>query len=188
MPRRVNVKASFLGGDVSDINIYHTTASAGYLLASNVTTSSLLSGVNVDAPDSASVFLARVVGGVCALATGSVIVRNNEPTLRFFDLIIRDQDGAHEDPANGTFEASTGKAAITVGATPPSSSLSVDYADINLLTLTATPTYPNVFHGWYTGSSNGSLLSTNATLSIGQNDYTGSNSYKRDTIIARMGS
>ena len=61
MPRRIRLQASFIGGDVSNVEIFHTTASSENKLAANVSTGSLLDpGVEVDAPDSATYFLSLI--------------------------------------------------------------------------------------------------------------------------------
>ena len=59
MPRRIKLQASFIGGDVSNVDIFHTTGSAQNRLAQNIHPDTLISpGVEVDAPDSATHFFA----------------------------------------------------------------------------------------------------------------------------------
>mgnify|MGYP003346619182 CR=1 FL=1 len=94
MSRRLLLQASFIGGDVTNVEIFHTTASAENKLAANVSTSSLLdTGVEVDAPDNATLFFARVLGGVCQLVTGSLTAQNNDVTKRFFTFKSADETG-----------------------------------------------------------------------------------------------
>ena len=189
MPRRIRLQASFIGGDVSNVDIFHTTGSAQNRLAQNIATGSLLDpGVEVDAPDSATHFFARVIGGVCALVTGSLDVANNDVTKRFFTFKSADQDGNTTNPnfacyavSDPLFEDGLGSFGFGNDA---SLNVAKNYEDGGQITITASPVYPYTFVGFYSGST---LLSATSPLTITVNDYTGSNTSARDVIIARAG-
>ena len=187
MPRRIRLQASFIGGDVSNVEIFHTTASAENKLAANVSTGSLLDpGVEVDAPDSATYFFARVLGGVCQLVTGSLTAQNNDVTKRFFTFKSADETGDTNNFDNATYTVNVNGSDLlgTFGGEDPTLSVAHNYEAGDQIFVSAIPTYPNDFIGYYSGSTQ---LQTGTTLTIGLNDFTGSNTTARDIIIARAG-
>ena len=187
MPRRIRLQASFIGGDVSNVEIFHTTASAENKLAANVSTGSLLDpGVEVDAPDSATYFFARVLGGVCQLVTGSLTAQTNDVTKRFFTFKSADETGDTNDFDNSIYTVNVNGSDFlgTFGGEDPSLAVSHNYEAGDQIFVSAVPTYPNSFIGYYSGSTQ---LQTGTTLTIGINDFTGSNTTARDIIIARAG-
>ena len=191
MSRRITLTGTFLGGDVSNVNIFHTTASAENLLLSNVATSSLKAGVNVDAPDSATHFIARVIGGVCQLATGSIDIVDNSTTLRHFTFLLVDQDGASESEHNGsiTVLSPVGQAGTLADGTSDTGEISVNYASGENLQVQFNAVYPDTFIGLYSsGSGTSTELSTDNPLTFALNDFTGSNDTRRDTYFVRIGS
>lgn len=188
MPRRVRLTAGFVGGDVSNVDIFHTTGSAQNRLAQNVATSSLLTGVEVDAPDSATHFFARVIGGVCALVTGSLDINNNDVTKRFFTFKSADQNGNTTNPNFASYVVGDPLFSEGLGSfgynNDPTLAVAKNYEEGGQITITASPVYPNTFIGFYSGST---LLSSTSPLVITVNDFTGSNTTARDVIIARAG-
>ena len=189
MPRRLRLRGAFIGADVSDVEIFHTTASAENKLAGNVSTSSLLLGVEVDAPDDATLFFARVQGGTCALVTGSITVQNNDVTKRFFTFRSADQSGdtSHFDNATYIVRVNTIEEPLaTFGGNegPASTVVAHNYEEGDTMTVEASPVYPNTFFGYFSGSTQ---IESETILTIGLNDFTGSNTTARDIIIGRAG-
>jgi|TARA_R100000081_G_scaffold73629_1_gene40172 hypothetical protein len=190
MSRRLLLQASFIGADVTNVEIFHTTASAENKLAANVSPSVLAdTGIEVDAPDNATLFFARVLGGVCQLVTGSLTVQNNDVTKRFFTFKSADQGGdtSHFDNATYVVSVNTQEEPLaTFGGNegPASSVVAHNYEEGDTVTVVATPVYPNTFFGYYSGSTQ---IESETTLTIGINDFTGSNSTARDIIIGRAG-
>ena len=189
MSRRLRLHSRFTGEDVTDVEIFHTTASAENKLADNVSPSSLLAGVEVDAPDDATLFFARVKGGVCALVTGSITVQNNDVTKRFFTFRSADQSGdtSHFDNATYIVRVNTLEDPLaTFGGNegPASTVVAHNYEEGDIVTVEASPVYPNTFFGYFSGSTQ---IESETILTIGLNDFTGSNTTARDIIIGRAG-
>jgi len=188
MPRRVVLTAGFVGGDVTNVDLFHTTGSTQNRLAQKVAVGSLLSGVEVDAPDSATHFFARVIGGVCALVTGSLDIDNNDVTKRFFTFKSADQDGNLANPDNASYVVGDPLFSEGLGSfgydSDATLAVAKNYEEYGQITITASPVYPNSFIGFYSGST---LLSSTSPLVITVNDYTGSNTTARDVIVARAG-
>ena len=189
MSRRLRLHSRFTGEDVTDVEIFHTTASAENKLADNVSPSSLLAGVEVDAPDDATLFFARVKGGVCALVTGSITVQNNDVTKRFFTFRSADQSGdtSHFDNATYIVRVNTLEDPLaTFGGNegPASTVVAHNYEEGDTMTVEASPVYPNTFFGYFSGSTQ---IESETILTIGLNDFTGSNTTARDIIIGRAG-
>lgn len=165
--KRVRIQATDLGEDIENLDIYHTAVTGSNLLSGSISKVLLLSGIDVDVPDSATLFIAQATpgSGPCHPASGSFTVTPYDPSVRFFEIGLAQPGGTVQQisPFSGP--------ATSVGF-----SQSVDYRVYTNLTVQANATYPWTFVGWYTGSaaSAGSLVSTSNPLTITQYQFTGS--------------
>ena len=177
MSRKFRLTGLELGGDLQNLDIYHTSITASNLLLSDVTASLLTSpGVVVEVDDNVSTFIARAKDGDCNNRSGSLNIGVFEPNTRYFEVI---SDG------EGYVSAILPEA---INQTTSSFSTSVNYLVDSLFVIEADNSYyPGFqFQGWYNAvSGSGTLLSTASQLSIGQNDFTAS--LPGDSIYAYFG-
>lgn len=173
MSKVVTISLSQVGGDISTVDIYHTSITGSNLLASNVSASILTStGVNLTVEDSVDTFFALVNdGGACDLTTGSFSSSFFRPYVRYFHVEAVGSSGATVEISYPTL----------LGPTTGSLDLEVDFRNYSYVTITAdeTPGYPVVstFDGWYTQASGGTLHSLDSTLTITLGTYTTSDSF-----------
>jgi hypothetical protein len=181
MPRKYTLTATSLGVDTDIVDIYHTSVTAGNLLTSSISASSLLTGVELIVNDNTSSFIVVNSSTACSGSSGSVDEGVYEPNTRFFELIVADTNAVAAGSGTGSISISS-----PTSAGPSSTSLTqtVDFDAASTFTTTATGNSNYDFTGWYTSSltSSGALISTNATLNITENAYT--HSLREDRFYA----
>ena len=175
MSRKYLIKGIELGTDLTNLALYHTEVTASNLLVASVTSSVLDSGgVIVEIPDDATTIISRCIDGDCSARTGSLQINPYLPNTRFFEVI---SDG------QGYISAILPD---VVSQTTSSFTSTVNYNVDSVFVIEASDIYPYNFEGWYNQvSGSGTLISSNAQLSIGQNDFTGS--LTDDKIYAYFG-
>lgn len=181
MPRKYTLTASSLGVDTDIVDIYHTSVTAGNLITSSISASSLLTGVDLIVDDSATTFIVVNASSPCSGSSGSVTSTVYSPSTRFFDLIVADTNESATSSGTGSVSIIS-----PVAAGPSSTTLSqtVDFDSYSTFTAAASPATDYEFTGWYTSSltSSGALISTNTTLNITENAYT--HSLREDNFYA----
>lgn len=160
MSRSITINATQLGTDLSLMDFYHTEVTGSNLLTSSITTAQLTEGITLTAPDDATLFIAQCNTGKCRGVTGSVEVPLYSQSTRYFTV---NSDGF------GTVSIT---APISAGPSTTTLSQNVNFNIYPLFTITAAPVYPYTFQGWYTAASGGTLISTNATLSVTLDTFT----------------
>ena len=177
MSRKFRLTGLELGGDLQNLDIYHTSITASNLLVSDITASLLAStGIVVEVDDNVTTFIARAKDGDCNNRSGSLNIGIFQPSTRYFEVI---SDG------EGYVSAILPDA---IGPVTSSFTATVNYLVDPLFVIEADNSfYPGFqFQGWYNAvSGSGTLLSTESQLSIGLNDYTASLS--GDSIYAYFG-
>lgn len=177
MSKRIFVKASILGRDVSSVDIYHTSASAVNLISSSVDRHTLLSGSYYEVDDEVTDIIAVCGdGGECQNESGSLEITQFSRTRRYFNVHSTDVDGT----VSITYPVAAGPTTGTLNQT-------VNYSVYSNFTIEAdaTPGYPRIsgFSGWYDSETGGNLISTNNPLTITVNAFTGS---RGDEFYARF--
>lgn len=165
MSRKVTLNATQLGSDLTLMDFYHTVVTGSNLLTSSITTAQLTEGITLTAPDDATLFIAQCVSGKCNNLTGSVEVPIYSQSTRYFTV---NSDGF------GTVSIT---APVSAGPSITTLSQSVNFNIYPLFTITAAPIYPYTFQGWYTAASGGTLISTNATLSVTLDTFTATDDF-----------
>lgn len=173
MPKLINVTLPQVGGDITTVNIYHTTITGSNLIAANISASLLSgSGINYTVDDNVNVILAQVEdGGSCNLTTGSISSSFWGHQIRYFDV-----------HAVGSSDATVAiTSPVSLGPSTGSLSASVDFRDFAtaVFTADAAPGYPVVssFDGWYTEETGGTLHGTNNPITVTLNTFTGSDQF-----------
>ena len=173
MSKLVNLFLAQVGGDISTVDIYHTSINSGSLLESNISASLLTApGVSYTVDDAVTTFIAVVNdGGLCDLTTGSFSSTFFRPYVRYFNVIAV---GDNECTVEISYPTALGPSTGTL-------ELEVDFRTYNYITIKANPiaTYPLIatFEGWYTQEIGGSLLSNSSELTITLDTYRTSDSF-----------
>lgn len=165
MSRKVTINATQLGFELTLMDIYHTSVTGSNLLTSSITPAQLTSGLTLVAPDDATLFIAKCTSGKCTDFTGSIEIPLYSQSTRYFTV---NSDG------NGTVAIT---APVSAGPTTGTLTQNVNFKIYPIFSITAVATYPYTFQGWYTASTGGSLVSTNATLAIELNTYTSTDDF-----------
>jgi hypothetical protein len=175
MSRQYRINGLQLGEDIENIALYHTEVTGSNLIYASVTGSLFeTSGVVVEVDDNVTKIIARCLDGGCQGRTGSLDITPYQPGTRYFTVI---SDG------QGYVSATLPE---VIANTSSSLYTGVNYNVDSLFVIQATDFYPYNFEGWYNDvSGSGTLLSTDNTLSIGENDYTAS--LTDDKIYAYFG-
>lgn len=177
MSKVVKLYLAQVGGDITTVDLYHTSIDPGNLIASSVSASLLEEpGISYTVEDSVDTFVAVVNdGGLCDLTSGSFSSTFFRPYVRYLDITaVGDNDCTVEflypfalGPSTGTLESE------------------IDFRTYSYVTIkaTANATYPETatFDGWYTQETGGSLVSTSAQLTITLDTYT-----QTDKFFARF--
>jgi len=172
MGKLVRLTATELGGDIEEVTIYHTSIAYSNLISESVPAATLTgSGALFEVDDNVTTFFAYVSGGLCVGNSGSVTASVYSPNTRYFEFSTSGSD------EGGTIEMSS---PFTIAATTSSFTASVNFLTYASATVVATSqTYPDdQFVGWYYSGSS-TQISTNSTLTLTLNTFTGS-----DDIVA----
>jgi len=166
--KKIKLTATSVGGELTTVNIYHTSASAENLITASVQASKLLTpGFDLIVSESVGTIIVQGdVGTVCNNITSSVVVAFPQ-TKRYFDVY---SDGT------GTVQIN---APTSAGPTIGSLAQTVDFAIYSTFVIEGTAPYGYTFDGWYNGpeGSGAGLLSTDNPLTITQTTYTGSDAF-----------
>ena len=172
MPKQIRLTGVQVGGDISTVDLYHTSITGSNLITANLSSSLLASpGIVVTVPDTATVFYAKCNdGGFCQDTTGSITASVYSPVTRYFTVNTSGSDGS------GTVQIN-----YPIAAGPSSTTLvqSVNFNDYPIFTIQAnSATYPNdQFQGWYYSPSSSTPFSVSPTLSVTLNTYTDSDDF-----------
>lgn len=173
MPKLVKLNGTELGGDIEEVDIYHTSITPSNLISSSVNANDFSSsGVSFVVEDTVTTFLAFVSGGLCFGTSGSVTASVYSPNTRYFEFSI---SGSNIDTATIEMISPT-----AVAPTQNTFTASVNFLDYSSATVRANEdTYPNdQFVGWYYKNTS-TQISSNSTLTLTLNTFTGS-----DDIVA----
>jgi len=175
MGKLVKIKGTELGGDITTVDIYHTSITGSNLISSSVTAAQLTgSGITFEVADDVTTFYAYVSGGLCLGTSGSITSSVYTPNTRYFTFGV---SGSNNEL--GTIEMIS---PFSIGPTQTLFTASVNFNTYASVTIEAvSDTYPNdQFQGWYyAGESTPFLDSGSTTLTLTLNTYTGS-----DDIVA----
>ena len=171
MPKKVRIVGTSIGGDISTLDLYHTSITASNLITSSISASVMTgSGFIAEVPDSATIFYAYVSGGLCLGTTSSVTASAYSPATRYFTVYT-----------SGSDEGSTVEmiSPFSIGPTETSFTASFNTAVYSSATLQANQaTYPDdQFVGWYYSSTSSAAFFTGSTLTLTSGSYTGSNNF-----------
>lgn len=168
MSKRVFIKATTIGRDISALDVYHTSITASNLLESNVLKADLISGSYYVVDDNVTEFIAVCNDeGECQDQSGSLTIAEYNLNIRYFDIHSTDSEATvqivypiADGPAIGTLTQEVDF------RTYPSFIIQAD----------ASSAYPRLsgFAGWYDAPTSGNLLSTDNPLTITVNSFTGS--------------
>lgn len=171
MPKKIVLTGLDIGGDISTVDIYHTSITASNLISASVSASILTStGISFIVEDSVTDFFAKCNdGGFCQDASGSISASVYSPNTRYLDFSTSGSD------EGGSIEMTY---PTTIPATTSSFSASVNFLTYAYANVEANNSvYPDdQFQGWYYSGSS-TLLSTNPVLTITKTTYTGSDSF-----------
>lgn len=154
-----------LGFDLSAIEIYHTSITASNLLTT--VTASIFDdpeGILVtDIPDDYTTFFGKCISGPCNGTTQSLaVISNAQPSTIYYQVY-----------AGGSLSSVSAITPVTVPSTTGSFIEGINFNDVPLFTISASPVDTEIFDGWYTQESGGTQLSTNSSLSITEGDFPG---------------
>ena len=165
--KKIKLTASSVGGDLTTVSIFHTSASAENLITASIDPSILLStGLTLIVSESVGTIIVQGDAGVCTNVTSSVVVSYPQ-TKRYFDVY---SDGT------GTVQIN---APTSAGPTTGSLAQTVDFAVYSTFVIEGAAPYGYTFDGWYNGpeGSGAGLLSTDNPLTVTQTTYTGSDAF-----------
>jgi len=171
MPKKIKLQASDLGGDISTVDIYHTSIDPLNLISSSVSASVLTDpGIFFTVEDSVVDFFAKCNdGGFCQDVTGSISASAYSPNTRY--LSFGTSGSGTGDSIQMTYPSSIGPGTFFTA--------SINYLTYAFTTVEATDnnTYPiAVFQGWYYSGSS-TLLTSDSTLTVTKNTFTGSDDF-----------
>lgn len=168
MPKKVTLTATDIGGDISTVEVYHTSITASNLISSSVSASVLTgSGITFVVADDVTTFYAYASGGLCLGASGSITSSVYSPNTRYFTFYTSGSD------EGGAIEMTY---PFTIAATTTNFTASVNFITYaNAVVVATEPTYPDdQFQGWYYSPSSSTPFSTNPTLTLTNTTFTGS--------------
>lgn len=168
MPKKIVLTGLDIGGDISTVDIYHTSITASNLISASVSASILTgSGISFIVEDSVTDFFAKCNdGGFCQDATGSISASVYSPNTRYLEFSTSGSD------QGGSIEMAY---PFTIGPVTSSFTASVNFLTYAYASVEAnSSTYPtDQFQGWYYSGSS-TLLTTNSTLTLTNTTFTGS--------------
>lgn len=174
MAKVVNIFLAQAGGDISTVDLYHTSVTGSNLLQAGISASLFTegSGINYTVDDNVDTFIAVVNdGGECQLTSGSFSSSYFQPYIRYFHI---EAVGTSDATVELTYPESQ-------GPTTDSIDIDVDFRDYSYVTIVADESagYPAVssFDGWYTEETGGTLHSTSNTLTITLDTFTASDNF-----------
>lgn len=167
MPKLVKLTGD-IGGGVSFVDIYHTSVSPSNLISSSISSSVLINtGITFTVNDDVTTFLAYASGGFCDGSTGSVTASVYSPSTRHLKVYTSgsDEGGSVEMtyPFIRTSTTTQFSASVNFNTYP------------NATIVASSATYPDdQFVGWYYSPTSSTAFSTNSTLTLTLNTFTGS--------------
>ena len=170
MSKKIKITGVEIGGDIGVVDIYHTAITASNLISASVSASLLTgSGIEFVVDDNITEFIAYASGGLCLGTSGSITASVYSPNTRYFSFATSGSD------EGGTIEMSS---PFTIDATETSFTASVNFATYASATVVAQEfTYPDdQFVGWYYSGTT-TQISTNPTLTLTLNTFTGSDDF-----------
>ena len=168
MAKVIRLNTTSIGGDIENVDIYHTTITGSNLISASVSSSLLTgSGITFVVEDNVNTFWAYVSGGLCAETTSSITASTYSPNTRYFTVYTSGSD------EGGSVEMIYPS---TIAATTSSFTSSVNFIDFAYATIQANEvTYPNdQFQGWYYSNDRASAFSVSPTLTLTNSTFTGS--------------
>ena len=166
MSKTIRIKANTAGGDISTVNLYHTSIIPANLLATDVTVGTLTgSGVLVTVDDDVTTFLTQVTdAGLCNAETSSLSSDYLEPNKRYFQVI---NSGSIGNTVQINYPTATDPTTSSVSQT-------VDFQNYASFVILGTYSYPDYtsFEGWYDTEHGGTLISTNNPLTVTRDTFT----------------
>ena len=168
MAKVIRLNTTSIGGDIENVDIYHTTITGSNLISASVSSSLLTgSGITFVVEDNVNTFWAYVSGGLCAATTSSITASTYSPNTRYFTIYTSGSD------EGGSVEMIYPS---TIAATTSSFTSSVNFIDFAYATIQANEvTYPNdQFQGWYYSNDRASAFSVSPTLTLTNSTFTGS--------------
>ena len=171
MSKLVKLTGLQIGGDISTVDIYHTSILPGNLISASVSASLLTgSGVAFTVEDDVTTFLAFVSGGLCFGTSGSITASVYSPNTRYFSFGI---SGSNLDVATIQMISP-----FSIGPTQTTFTSSVNFTDYASVTVNAIEDgYPNdEFVGWYYSGSS-TQVSASPTLTVTLNTLTASDDF-----------
>jgi len=168
MSKRVFIRATTIGRDITALDVYHTSITASNLLDSGVPKADLLSGSYYIVDDNITEFIAVCNDeGECQDQSGSLSIASFNINIRYFDI--------HSTDSEGTVQIVY---PIADGPSVGTLTQEVDFRTYSsfVIQADASTAYPRLsgFSGWYDAPTSGNLISTNNPLTITSNTFTGS--------------
>lgn len=167
--KTVRIRNTAIATDILTCKIYHTAINEDNLLSSSVSSSGVFTGADLangltfQVEDNIAQFFVKNLTTCVNIGSGSLTESSN--VIEFFFV----------DPG------SAGSVTITGESTTTTSSPSTTRHNFSLhptFTMTITPTYPNEFSGWYTGSGLiGDPVETGKTLSLSSGSFDSATSW-----------
>lgn len=167
--KTVRIRNTAIATDILTCKIYHTAINEDNLLSSSVSSSGVFTGADLAAgltfqvEDNISQFFVKNLTTCVNIGSGSLTENSN---VVEFILV---------DPGSGGSVTITGESETT---TSNSSTTRHNFSLYPSFTMEITPTYPNVFTGWFTGSGlTGTAVSTSNPLTLNSGSFDSATSW-----------
>lgn len=170
MSKRIRITGTTVGLNVDTVELYHTSViPANRIGTGSYTREELQAGIDVDVDDSAEVFFAYANTGTCLGASGSVT-----NTDKFNSFTYEFSTSGNSNDVN---KGSVQEISPNMGSATLNFERRVNWNNVNMLQVEASPGYGISFDGWSNGSPGTPYVSTFTILTVQSGSHSSLNYY-----------